>query len=61
MREQAGRRMMDRFPKSPSPEPMSVPVPPPPTPEPAAVADEPFIPITQPSPEPKRYECVFLF
>lgn len=56
MREQATRRMLDRFPKSPSPEPMSVPVPPPPTPEPAAVADEPFIPITQPSPEPKRYE-----
>ncbi|GBM62080.1 Ras-specific guanine nucleotide-releasing factor 2 [Araneus ventricosus] len=56
LREQAMRRMRENLPKSPSPEPMSVPVPPPPTPEPAAVAEEPFIPITQPSPEPKRSE-----
>ncbi|XP_035213872.1 ras-specific guanine nucleotide-releasing factor 1-like [Stegodyphus dumicola] len=50
------RRMRENLPKSPSPEPVSVPVPPPPTPEPASVAEEAFIPITQPSPESKRSE-----
>ncbi|GFX78634.1 ras-specific guanine nucleotide-releasing factor 2 [Trichonephila clavipes] len=56
LREQAMRRMRENLPKSPSPEPMSVPVPPPPTPEPATVPEEAYIPITQPSPEPKRSE-----
>ncbi|XP_042899725.1 ras-specific guanine nucleotide-releasing factor 2-like isoform X2 [Parasteatoda tepidariorum] len=56
LREQAMKRMREHLPKSPSPEPMTVPVPPPPTPEPAPAAEEPLIPITQPSPEPKRSE-----